>query len=196
MKQEFYPEWDHLSEGYGTVHKKKKKKKKKKKHKKATVPPGTIRTNGFFYRNVEAERVEGAGEKGGGWRRERGGGRKERMNGKKEWGGGRKKVAGRKEKTKGGRKETRGGRREKRGVRKGCFMNDYDWKTKYRNPFLTPPRNASVGHKPPPGHLRPHPPTIKIGIKGQKPPASKITNKCQIDPTWKRSRRNTEKLQK
>ena len=72
----------------------------------------------FFYRNVGADRVEGAGENEGG-RKEKEGGRKERMDGRKERGGGRnEKVAGRKEKSNGGSKETRGGRRAKRGVRK------------------------------------------------------------------------------
>ena len=39
----------------------------------------------FFYRNVGADRVEGAGENEGG-RKEKGGGRKERIDGKKERG--------------------------------------------------------------------------------------------------------------
>ena len=70
------------------------------------------------------------------------------MDGRKELGGGRKeKVAGRKEKSKGGRKETRGGRREKRGVRKGRKGVGEGRKDP---PLSTlPPRNASVGHKPP-----------------------------------------------
>ena len=108
-----------------------------------------------------ADRVEGAGEKGGG-RKERLGGRKERMDGRKERGG------GRKEKSKGGRKETRGGRREKRGVK-----NEKRGGRREKGPPCPPrPWNASVGpHR---TFATPLPTTIKIGMKGQKPPASKI----------------------
>ena len=109
-----------------------------------------IRTNGFFYRNVGADRVVGAGEKWG-WER---GGRKERRDGWKERGGGRKeKVAGRKEKSKGVRKETRGGRREKRGGRK-----EKSGGRREKGPtHPPPPQNASVRHKPPSPQTSPPP---------------------------------------
>ena len=90
----------------------------------------------LFYRNVGADRVEGARENEGG-RKEKGGGRKERMDGRKERGGGRnEKVAGRKEKSNGGSKETRGGRRAKRGVRKE--------RREKRPPVHTPPPGMRV----------------------------------------------------
>ena len=102
----------------------------------------------------------------GGERKERGGGKKEKVDGRKERGGGRKeKVAGRKEKSKGGRKETSGGKREKRGVKKEKRVGEG------RTPCPSP-WNASVGHKP--HRTFAPPPTIKIGMKGQKPPASKM----------------------
>ena len=85
--------------------------------------------------------------------------------GEKGW----EKVAGRKEKSKGGRKEARGGRREKKGVRK-----EKRGGRKEKGPPVHPPWNASMDISPSPaGHLPPHPP-IKIGMKGQKHPASKI----------------------
>ena len=75
--------------------------------------------------------------------------RKEGM-GEKGWSGRKEKVAGRKEKSKVGRKETRGGRKEKRGGRK-----------------------EKRG-----GRREKGPPTIKIGMKGQKtPPPPRLQDK-------------------
>ena len=73
--------------------------------------------------NVGADRVEGAGEKGGGWEKREG-----------RWGG-------RKEKSKGGRKETRGGRREKSGVKN----EKWSGRREKGPPCPTRPWNASVG---------------------------------------------------
>ena len=111
----------------------------------------------------------------GGRRKERLGGRKERMDGRKERGG------GRKEKIKGGRKETRGGRREKRGVK-----NEKRGGRREKGPPLST-LSLECECRTPPDICPPH--HYKIGMKGQKAPPLRYTNKRQIDPTSKRNRK-------
>ena len=108
----------------------------------------------------------------GGGREERGGGRKEKRDGRKERGGGRKEKGEscwEKGEEQGSEKGNKGEEKGEKGWEKG----EKGWEKGERTPWPhpRPPGMRVQDISPPP---RTSPPTIKIGMKGQKPPASKI----------------------